>query len=182
MYPAFFLDRDGVIIENRPSYVRSWADVAIYPQALDALARISASRYKIVIVTNQSMVGRGYVSLKTAWDINKRLVKVIEEAGGRIDRVFMCPHAPQEMCDCRKPKPGLLLQAQKTLSLDLSQSMMIGDALSDLHAGQAAGILQNILVRTGRGSSQSQVPIPEYLKPLQIYDTLADAIEKLVNV
>lgn len=182
MDPVIFLDRDGVIIENRPTYVRSWADVAVYPQALNALAQISASPYKIIVVTNQSMVGRGYVSLNTAWDINKRLVKVIEQSGGRIDQVFMCPHAPQEMCDCRKPRPGLLFQAQKALSLDLSQSMMIGDALSDLQAGHAAGVRQNVLVRTGRGSSQAQGSIPEILKPLQIYDTLADALEKLINI
>jgi D-glycero-D-manno-heptose 1,7-bisphosphate phosphatase len=104
--PAIFLDRDGVLIENRPSYVRGWEDVHIFHQALAALVRISTAPYKIVLVTNQSAVGRGLISSEVAWAINRRLVSVIEDAGGRIDGVFMCPHAPQDRCACRKPKPG----------------------------------------------------------------------------
>lgn len=180
MHPAIFLDRDGVIIENRASYVRSWTDVTIYPQALDALAMASSSPYKIVIVTNQSAVGRGIISREQAEDINTKLLKVIEQAGGRIDGVFMCPHDPQIECDCRKPQPGLLHQAANNLSLDLSRSVMIGDALSDLLAGQAAGIHQTILVRTGRGDSQSRLPETSYLKPYLIFETLADALAELI--
>ena len=78
LYPALFIDRDGVIIENRASYVRSWDDVEIYPQALEALARIRSSQYKIVIVTNQSAVGRGIISRNTADSINEKLVEEIE--------------------------------------------------------------------------------------------------------
>jgi len=102
MYPALFLDRDGVIIENRPNYVRTWSDVSIYPQALKALQKIEASEYKVFILTNQSAVGRGIISHSTADEINKRLVKEIESAGGKIDRVIMCPHTPDENCPCRK--------------------------------------------------------------------------------
>jgi D-glycero-D-manno-heptose 1,7-bisphosphate phosphatase len=107
MEPAIFLDRDGVIIENRPSYVRSWADVVILPLALEAMARIHASPFKIVIVTNQSAVGRGLLGLEEAWAINHHLQQVIEESGGRVDGLFMCPHSPEDHCNCRKPKPGL---------------------------------------------------------------------------
>ena len=181
MHPAIFLDRDGVIVENRPSYIRSWSDVSIFSQALDALARIHASLYKIVIVTNQSAVGRGIIPFEAAQDINRRLVEAVEQAGGRIDGVFMCPHAPGDQCGCRKPKPGLLFMAAQTLALDLSQSMMIGDALSDLLAGQAAGIPYSILVRTGRGASQALLPLPADLKPFQTFDTLACAIAELVK-
>ena len=94
MHPAIFLDRDGVIIENQPAYVRSWDDVQFIPQALVALARLRDSLFKIVIVTNQSAIGRGQITLSEADSINRRLVQVIEKAGGRIDGVFMCPHAP----------------------------------------------------------------------------------------
>ena len=177
MIPAIFLDRDGVIIENRPNYVRSWDDVFIYPQVLDALARASRSNYKIIIVTNQSVVGRGFISLEEAEMINRRLVNVIEEAGGRVDGVFMCPHHPDEWCACRKPKPGLLLKAAKSLSLDLSTSILIGDALSDLEAGKAAGISKLVLVRTGRGATQSSlIKINDLEEDVMVCDTLADAL------
>ncbi len=182
MPPAIFLDRDGVIIENSPTYIRSWKDVIILPGAITALASIRYSPFLVVMVTNQSVVGRGIIPLSFAADINQRLVKIIEQAGGRIDGIFMCPHAPEDECDCRKPKPGLLLQAAQALSLDLSQSFMIGDAFSDLLAGQAAGVRESILVRTGRGASQEILPQPVGLRPFQTYDTLADALKEIVKI
>ena len=154
MFPAIILDRDGVIIENRDNYVRNWADVEVYPQALRALASASCSSYKIVIITNQAGVGKGIISLKTATEINQRLVQAIAEAGGRVDGLYMCPHTPQDQCECRKPRPGMILQAERELTLDLSRSWMIGDALSDLQAGRAAGVGHIALLRTGtRGST-----------------------------
>ena len=179
--PAIFLDRDGVIIENRADYVRSWADVVIYPQALSVLARLRGFSYKVVIVTNQSVVGRGGISLKEAQAINERLVAKIVEAGGRIDGVFMCPHAPRDGCDCRKPLPGLLLQAAQTLPIDLSSSWMIGDALTDLMAGKAAGVKRTALVLTGRGEAQMERPEAERIKPFSVYDDLSAALNKLVD-
>jgi D-glycero-D-manno-heptose 1,7-bisphosphate phosphatase len=182
MQPAIFLDRDGVIIENCPNYVRSWADVVIYPQALAALAKLSKLPYKIVIVTNQSAVGRGLISLSSARAINDRLIEEISQHGGRIDGVFMCPHAPDDGCDCRKPLPGLLLQAQQALSLDLSRSLMVGDALTDLLAAQAASVGRAALVRTGRGAAQARAALTARppLDSLYIYDTLGDALAEQI--
>ncbi len=181
MFPAVFLDRDGVIIENRAAYVREWSDVSFYPQTLHALAKASASPYKFVIVTNQSAVGRGIMTLGKAQAINQQLVAQIEHAGGRIDGVFMCPHAPQAHCACRKPEPGLINQAVEKLSLDLDRSVLIGDALSDLLAGQTAGIDRTALVLTGRGANQALLPKPDNLKPFVTYKTLADALLDLLT-
>jgi D-glycero-D-manno-heptose 1,7-bisphosphate phosphatase len=180
MYPALFLDRDGVIIENRSNYIRSWSDVSIYPQALNALCRIRLSTYKIIMITNQSAVGRGIISLQTAQAINSRLVKEIESAGGRVDGVFMCPHAPNDNCHCRKPQPGLILDAANAFSLDLNRSILIGDALSDIIAGQLAGVGKNILVLTGRGATQSSLPETNQMPPFLIFDTLAAALEEMI--
>lgn len=177
--PAIFLDRDGVIIENRAKYVRSWADVDIYPQAIRALARLRLTPYKIIIVTNQSVVGRGIISLNVANEINKRLVAEVERANGRVDAVYMCPHVPEDNCLCRKPRPGLLWQAAEQWNLDLARSFMIGDALSDLLAGQAAGVYQSLLLRTGRGVAQAQLPEASQFNPLHVYDDLATAIDVL---
>jgi D-glycero-D-manno-heptose 1,7-bisphosphate phosphatase len=180
MHPAIFLDRDGVIIENRPDYVRSWADVFIYPQALSALARINQSPYKIILVTNQSAIGRGIIPYRTVEEINDRLVSEIRASGGRIDAVFMCPHAPEDHCDCRKPLPGLFFQAAQAHSLDLKNSVMIGDALTDLQAARSAGIERVVLLRTGRGAEQEAITDANQMDPFPVYDTLADALEDLI--
>lgn len=176
MHPALFLDRDGVIIENRDNYVRSWADVAIYPQALAALAWVSRFPVKIVIVTNQSAVGRGLVPLSTAQQINARLQEAIELAGGRIDGIYMCPHHPKDGCECRKPSPGMLLQAAEDLSLDLNRAALVGDALTDLLAAEAASVPVRVLVRTGRGRQQEQLPRAKALLPFWTHDSLYVAL------
>lgn len=173
---AVFLDRDGVIVENRTDYVRRWEDLVILPGVLNALQKLSHSDYSIIIVTNQSAVGRGIISLQGAWTINERLVAMIQAAGGRINGVFMCPHMPEDLCDCRKPAPGLLLQAAEALGIDLERSVMIGDALSDVLAGEAAGVGQTALVRTGRGADEARRPEAAQLSSLVVYETLGDAL------
>lgn len=176
---ALFLDRDGVVIENRDHYVRSWDDVAFLPDALEALRELSRYPVRIVIVTNQSAVGRGLLPQATAEAINERVVAVIEEAGGRVDGAYICPHAPDDRCDCRKPAPGMLLQAARDLNIDLRRSIMVGDALTDIAAGQAAGVAETILVRTGRGRRQEQLPEAAAMPPFRVYESLAEVIAAL---
>lgn len=142
-----------------------------------ALPHVATANYKIVIVTNQSAIGQGLISLETAEAINQRLVQLIEQEGGRVDGVFMCPHHPDEACSCRKPKPGLLLQAAEELNLSLKRSWMIGDAWSDVQAGHAAGVRQSILVRTGRGREQLALSRPVTIPEPLIFDSLAHALE-----
>jgi len=181
MFPAIFLDRDGVLIENRSDYIREWSQVKIFPEAIHALSRSSIKNYKVAIVTNQSAVGRGLISLDTANDINSRLVKLIQRHGGHIDGVYMCPHKPDDDCQCRKPKPGLLLQAAKELSLDLQRSWMIGDAWSDVQAGQTAGVRQTILVRTGRGETQLSQFRPDNISNNLIIENLNQAFDVIIT-
>lgn len=176
MNRALFLDRDGVIIENCDHYVRSWDDVVFLPQALHALRLLRSTPLKIILVTNQSAVGRGIITLQTALEIHSAILEQVSAAGGRVDDTFICPHAPQENCDCRKPKPGLLLQARERYSLDLSSSIFIGDAVSDLQAAENAGIGVRILVRTGRGENQLHLPEADRLRPFLVFDTLFDAV------
>ena len=181
MFPAIFLDRDGVLIENRSDYVRDWSQVSIFREAILALSNPKLDGYKMVMVTNQSAVGRGIISLDTANDINTRLVSLIQTRGGRIDGVYLCPHGPDDGCNCRKPRPGLLLRAAKELSLDLKSSWMIGDAWSDIQAGHAAGVQGTIIVKTGRGSDQLSLPKPEGINKFQIYDDLSQAIDSILK-
>ena len=174
MFRAIFLDRDGVIIENKPEYVRRWSEVEILPGVIQALAH--PRDYKVVVVTNQSAVGRGLMTLDRAKEINKQLVTEIQRRNGQIDAVYMCPHAPEAQCGCRKPNPGMLLQAARELSLDLSQSWMIGDAWSDLLAGQAAGVRKVALVKTGRGNQQLLQSRPASLVNYFVFNDLAAAL------
>jgi D-glycero-D-manno-heptose 1,7-bisphosphate phosphatase len=182
MYPTIFLDRDGVLIENKPDYIRAWSEVQIIPEAIAALSLSMAKSYKIVIVTNQSAVGRGLISLETAIDINSRLIDLIHAQGGQVDGIYMCPHKPEDDCSCRKPKPGLLLQAAQDLSLDLQHSWMIGDAWSDVQAGRTAGVQQTILLTTGRGRDQLILPPREHIASPLIFGSLPLAFDAIFSL
>jgi len=182
MYPSIFLDRDGVLIENRSDYVRDWSQVKIVPEAIRALSLAPIEKYKVVIVTNQSVVGRGLILLETAHEINQRLISLIRNQGGQIDGVYMCPHKPEDGCSCRKPLPGLLLQAARDLSLDLQRSWMIGDAWSDVQAGEAAGMRGTILLKTGRGTEQFAQARLERMTSNLVLDDLPSAFEAILSI
>jgi histidinol-phosphate phosphatase family protein len=181
MNSAIFLDRDGVIIENKADYVRSWDDVVFYPNALEGLACLHQTEYKIVLITNQSAVGRGLISLKDLNDINQQLVKTIEREGGYVDAVYYCPHLPEENCSCRKPKPGLIIRAAEEMNIDLNYSFLIGDAVSDLQAGLAAGVSELILVRTGRGRDQEKLLSQVASNKIMVFDNLRTALLALLE-
>lgn len=178
--PALFLDRDGVIIENRASYVRAWEDVEFFSQALTALARIRHTPYKIIVVTNQSPVGRGILTLDHVLSLNERILQEVREANGRIDAAYICPDAPGSNSRCRKPRPGMLLQAAVEHNLDLTRSIMVGDALTDVQAGRAAGVQHAVMVLTGRGAAQASLPAAADLAPLPTYTDLTAALLDLI--
>jgi D-glycero-D-manno-heptose 1,7-bisphosphate phosphatase len=176
--PAVFLDRDGVIIEHRDDYVKSLAEVAFITGALEALARLARHDMLMVIATNQSAIGRGLLARETADAINTYVRERIAAAGGRVDAVYMCPHQPEDNCACRKPAPGMLLDAARDLGIDLGASVMIGDALTDVLAARAAGV-RPILVLTGLGWRKTRELLPLELNPILKVPDLAAAVEQL---
>jgi D-glycero-D-manno-heptose 1,7-bisphosphate phosphatase len=178
--PAVFLDRDGVINENRADYVKSWQEVVILPGAFEAIRRLASSDYVIAVVTNQSPIGRGIITEQTVDGIHARLVMAIEAAGGRVDGAFYCPHHPEEGCDCRKPQPGLLLQAAEELALDLANSWFVGDARSDVEAALNAGC-RPIMVRTGRGEVQLPRLTPAQRARTHVVPDLAAAVDLILD-
>jgi D-glycero-D-manno-heptose 1,7-bisphosphate phosphatase len=143
------LDRDGVIVRNRADYVKDWSEVEFLPRALDGLALLAQRGHRIFVLTNQSAVGRGLMSMTQLEAIHERLGREVEAAGGRIDGFLVCPHLPDAGCTCRKPAPGLLYRARDDHAVDLSNCYFVGDHESDVAAATAAGCL-SILVLSGR--------------------------------
>lgn len=132
---AVFLDRDGVICKDRNDYVKSWDEFVWIPKARDALRRLNDNRHIVIVITNQSAVGRGLTSQEAVEDIHRRMMKSVSQAGGRIERVYYCPHRPEDECSCRKPKSGLLVEAAKDCAIDLKKSYLVGDSPRDIEAG-----------------------------------------------
>jgi len=157
--PAVFLDRDGTLTAEA-DWVRSAADLALLSCAGEAVTHLTNAGFAVVVATNQSAVARGFVSEEELGRIHAHMTRELERAGGRIDGVYVCPHHPTEGnppyrrdCECRKPKPGMLLAAARDLSLDLSRSWVVGDAERDLEAGRVIGV-PGILVATGKGEAE----------------------------
>ena len=152
---AVFLDRDGVInVEG--DYVHRVEDFTFIAGAVPALARLRAAGWKLVVVTNQSGIARGYYSESQYRVLTAHMQRELHRAGAELDAVLHCPHLPDAVveayrlaCTCRKPAPGLLLQAAGMLSIDLSRSVLVGDKVSDVQAGRAAGVGRCLLVRSG---------------------------------
>lgn len=159
---AIFLDRDGVICRNRSDHVKSWNEFRFLPDAKNSLAALSRLDLPIIVITNQAIVGRGMVPASVVDDIHRRMVSEAEAYGGRIDRVLYCPHRPEDHCTCRKPEAGMLLQVADEMDIDLAQSYLVGDAATDLLAGQSVGC-QLFLVLTGRG-------LPQLVPSLRLVD------------
>jgi|SRR3989344_5353259 len=137
---AVFLDRDGTININKPEYVHKIEDFKFIPGTLSALKKLSETEYKIIVITNQSGIARGYYNKKDLTGLNKWLLKTLKENGIRIDKIYFCPHGPDNGCSCRKPEIGMFLKAALDFKINLSKSWVIGDKKTDIVAGRASNI------------------------------------------
>jgi D-glycero-D-manno-heptose 1,7-bisphosphate phosphatase len=136
--------------------------------------------WPVVVISNQAIVGRGLVSRQTIDEISERMTSVVWSVGGRIDRVFYCPHRPEEHCECRKPRPGLLLSAAHEMELDLTRSFFVGDAESDVLAAQIVGC-RPVLVKTGRGCGEMSVLRQSKVMGYYLAEDLADAVNWILG-
>jgi D-glycero-D-manno-heptose 1,7-bisphosphate phosphatase len=135
---AVFLDRDGTIIHDRV-YPKEAHEVSLLADAGEALAKIQESGFALVLISNQSGIGRGLITPEEAEEVHRAVVAGLAEYGVKLDAAYYCPHAPEEACGCRKPSPELFLRAAKELDVDLARSFMVGDKGSDIEAGKRAG-------------------------------------------
>lgn len=143
------LDRDGVINIDSPDYIKSPEEWIPIPGSIEAIAQLS-KKHTVVIATNQSGINRGLFSLDALNKIHEKMIKQINAAGGKLTGIYFCPHTPTENCDCRKPKPGMLLQIQKDFNVKNTDMIYVGDSVKDYEAAKAVGC-KFILVKTGNG-------------------------------
>lgn len=179
---ALFLDRDGVLIQNRPDYVRTLAQVVFIPGAAEAVAAFNQSfpNVPVIVASNQAGVGRGLIAPEMVVAINAAIQTQVQVVGGRITAFYICPHRTDEDCPCRKPKPGLLHNAAAEHQLQLAESVMIGDSATDVLAAQAAGA-QPLFVQTGL--SERLIAEQTYAEQLgaSIHTDLTTAIQFLLT-
>lgn len=172
------LDRDGVINYDSDDYIRSVEEFVPIPGSLEAIARLNRAGYRVVVATNQSGIARGYYDESTLAAMHDKLATLLAPAGGHIDGIFHCPHGPDDGCDCRKPRAGLMHAIAARYGIDLTGVPAIGDSLRDLQAAQAVGA-RPILVRTGKGAGTEARGVG--LEGVAIYDDLAQAVDALLN-
>jgi len=180
---AVLLDRDGVINFDSPDYILTPGQWQAVPGSLEAIARLSRAGIQVAIVSNQSALGRGMIDEKTFEKIHGKMMLSIEEAGGFIDHVAYCPHAPGDGCNCRKPKPGMVLETLHVLGLTETpgQALFIGDSLRDLQAAQAAG-MPAVLVESGYDNETAILEQARELMPaIQSFKDLAAAVDFLLG-
>lgn len=174
------LDRDGVINEDSDDYIKSPAEWIPIPGSAEAIARLNKAGYTVVVATNQSGIGRHYFSLETLDAIHEKMLRHIEAAGGDLAGIFFCPHAPEDDCDCRKPKPGLIDQIREQLDIDTYGVPIVGDSLRDLECGVARGCVP-VLVKTGKGMRTLDKGVPASLGNYAVYPSLADFVDELLG-
>ncbi len=179
MMRAVFLDRDGVINEDRDDYVKNVRELRVFPFAPDAVRRINEAGYAVVVVSNQQGVAKGLISEDDLRAMQDEINRRVESAGGRISAFYYCKHLASQGCECRKPQPGMLLTAAKDLGIDLSQSVMIGDTERDMLAGKSAGC-GTILVLTGGLTAENAESMP--CTPDFVADDLSKAADHLARL
>ncbi|MDD5382045.1 MAG: D-glycero-beta-D-manno-heptose 1,7-bisphosphate 7-phosphatase [Candidatus Margulisbacteria bacterium] len=179
MNKAVFLDRDGTIVED-VGYLNTPEQIKFIPGSIAAIKKLNEAGYKVVVITNQAGVARGLVTEDMLQTIDKTLHKWILNGGAHLDGLYYCPHHPEhgvypykQVCECRKPHPGLIKRAARDLKIDLARSYMVGDKATDIEAGKRAEI-KTVFVMSGRGREEKQ-NFKE--KPDHITNNLLEAVD-----
>ena len=177
MLKLLILDRDGVINYDSDAYIKSVEEWIPLPGAIEAIAQLSKAGWTVAVATNQSGIARGYYDIATLDAMHARLRTLVAEQGGEVGLVVYCPHGPDEGCDCRKPKPGMLKIISEHYKVPLAGIWFVGDSLGDLEAAKAVDS-QPVLVKTGKGDKTQAKNLPV---GTLIFDDLAAVAAELIN-
>jgi len=161
MKRAIFIDRDGTIIKDK-GYITNVSFVELIPGAAQAINRFHSLGFIVVLVTNQSAVGRGYITEDELAKIHKTMKQLLFQEGSFLDAIYACPHHPDERCGCRKPEPGLIRKACKDFDINIAKSYIVGDQKADVELGKKEG-MSSILVLTGHGKDTVKETSPDYV-------------------
>ena len=148
---AVFLDRDGVINRDSADYIKNLEEFVFLPGSLPAICKLSSSGYRVFVVSNQSGLARSFIDPADLENIHRYLRESVQNAGGKIQDIYFCPHHPDERCECRKPRTGLIQRAAFEYEIDLPTAVMVGDKLTDIQCAQNAGCKRAYWVATGIG-------------------------------
>ncbi|HIF55136.1 MAG: D-glycero-beta-D-manno-heptose 1,7-bisphosphate 7-phosphatase [Methylococcales bacterium] len=171
------VDRDGVINYDSDHFIKSEEEWIPLPGSLEAIALLNKNSYKVIVITNQSGIGRGLYNEATLAEMHHKMQRLTRLKGGEIEQIYYCPHVPEDNCQCRKPKPGLLNDFAREKNIMLKDIYFIGDKLADIHAAEAAGA-KPILVKTGKGQKTLKNN-PDITHP--IFDNLYDAAKFIIR-
>jgi D-glycero-D-manno-heptose 1,7-bisphosphate phosphatase len=180
IYKLIILDRDGVINQDRPDSVKSWEEFQLIDGVPEAIAKLNEAGLKVVIVTNQAVVGRKELSHQGLQDIHSRLLSILKTQGATIDEIYVCTDTEFDNSMRRKPMPGMLLEAMADFNATPQETIMIGDDLRDLQAAANAGCLK-ILVKTGKGVHVLNTGIPEEVGKYEVCDDLQSAVFEILG-
>lgn len=177
-FKLVILDRDGTINRDSPDYIKNAEEFKPLPRSLEAIAKLCNHGWTVCIASNQSGIGRGLFSIVDLHGIHARLQRELDELGGHIEGFYFCPHTPDDDCDCRKPKPGLLEEIAGRYEISLAGVPVIGDSERDLQAARAVDA-RPILVRTGNGRRA----LRDFYEDgkVEVYDDLAAAVDALLD-
>jgi len=183
MNRAVFLDRDGVITQEPPHYAHELSQLELISKSANAIRLLNEKGFVVIVASNQAGVGRGYYREEDIILFNQAVKEKLAEEGAYIDAIYYCPHHPEAKieryrvdCNCRKPKPGMLIKAEEELNIDLKQSYMVGDKSSDIEAGRRAGC-KTIMVKTGYGEKELR---SNQIECDYVTDDLYDAVEHIL--
>ena len=171
-----FLDRDGVINWDSPDYIKSWEEFEFFPKSIEAIRLLNVNGFATIIITNQSVINRNMVSKEGLEYIHALMKKAVQSGGGEIKDIFYCPHTPEDGCDCRKPEPGLIYQAQKKYQIDLPSSIMVGDSAKDIECARRAGCGLSVLVKSENFSNAERLLSEKKILPDYTASNLYDAV------
>ncbi len=177
MEKVVFLDRDGTVSKDSIYHIKSWEEFNFLPNAKDGIKLLTDNGFKIIFITNQSVIARKMVTPKGLDLIHNNMIKEIEEKGGKVEKIYFCPHHPDEGCDCRKPQPGMLKKAIEENGINAEKSYMVGDRIMDIQVGKKVGC-KTILISNDRGLKELE---KSDIKPDYIAKDLIDVANWIVK-